>query len=171
MRILSVNPGFEHVGVAVFEGETLLWYGVKTIPGPRTISAVRLMVQQHLAAIVEKYGIRILAIEEPFYIQSLLSTNLMTLTQGIKTWAKLRGLRVRGYKPPEVKAFFCRDQKTKQSLAEAMIAKYPFLNRYFSYLPLRRRYWFNVFDAIGLGLMCAKKLNPENSYPRIKSIS
>jgi hypothetical protein len=42
-----------------------------------------------------------------------------------------------------------------------MIERYPFLRRYFSYLPLRRRYWFHVFDAVGLGLMCAKKMSGE----------
>jgi hypothetical protein len=57
-----------------------------------------------------------------------------------------------------VKAFFCRDRKTKQSLAEAMIETYPFLTRYLTNLPWRRRYWFHVFDAIGLGLMCQRKL-------------
>ena len=158
-RILAVNPGIEHVGIALLEGDRLLWYGVKAIPSPRTISAVRLAVQQRLAAIMEKYGPQILVVEEPFYAQSLLSKNLITLTRGIKAWGKLRGLTVRSYTPPEVKAFFCRDQRTKQSLAEAMIEKYPFLNRYFSYLPLRRRYWFHVFDAVGLGLMCQRKLN------------
>jgi hypothetical protein len=85
------------------------------------------------------------------------SDNLKKLTREIKTWGKWKRLVVRGYSPPTVKAFFCRDQKTKQSLAEAMIERYPFLGRYLTNLPWRRRYWFHVFDAIGLGLMCVQK--------------
>jgi hypothetical protein len=69
----------------------------------------------------------VLVVEEPFYAQSLLSDNLKKLTSTIKMWGKWKGLAVRSYAPPTVKAFFCRDRKTKQSLAEAMIETYPFL--------------------------------------------
>lgn len=160
-RVLAVDPGMEHLGMAVLEGENLLWYGVKTFSGMNGISNVRLAAQQHLAAIALKYRPKILVVEEPFYAQSLLSENLSHLTKGIQAWGRFKGMKVRAYTPPEVKAFFCRDRQTKQSLAEAMIEKYPFLQRYFSYLPLRRRYWFHVFDAIGLGLMCSRKLARE----------
>jgi hypothetical protein len=78
-----------------------------------------------------------------------------------------KGLAVRSFTPPEVKAFFCRDQKTKQSLAEAMIDKYPFLRRYLTNLPWSRRYWFHVFDAVGLGLMCVRKMSREKPSPRM----
>jgi len=97
-------------------------------------------------------------VEEPFYAQSLASDNLCKLTQAIQTWGKWRGLKVHSYYPPAVKAFFCRDQKTKESLAEAMIERYSFLRRYLRFQPWHRRYWFHVFDAIGLGLMCQGKL-------------
>lgn len=157
----------EHVGLAVFEGEKLLWYAVKKFREPKTVSEARLRIQQYLAVLVEMYQPTVLAVEEPFYAQSLLSQHLVKITRDIKTWGKLKGLAVRSYTPPEVKAFFCRDQKTKQSLAEAMIEQYPFLRNYFSYLPLRRRYWFHVFDAVGLGLMCAKKLKGEKASPRM----
>ena len=80
------------------------------------------------------------------------------LTIDIKTWGRWKGLRVFSYVPPVVKAFFCRDQRTKQSLAEAMVERYPFLAKYLTVLPWRRRYWFHVFDAVGLGLMCQQKL-------------
>ena len=113
---------------------------------------------QYLTDLLRTYGAEVLAVEEPFYAQSLLSKNLRTLTRDIKTWGRWKGLRVHSYTPPTVKAFFCRDQKTKQSLAEAMVEKYPFLTRYLTILPWRRRYWFHVFDAVGLGLMCYRKL-------------
>jgi Holliday junction resolvasome RuvABC endonuclease subunit len=166
IRILAVEPGVEHAGIALLEGENLLWYGVKTFPGGTNLSEVRLAIQQHLASIVERYQPKILAVEEPFYAQSLLSEDLVKLAREIKAWGKIKGLEVRSYTPPVVKAFFCRDQRTKQSLAEAMIEKYPFLKRYFSYLPLRRRYWFHIFDAVALGLMCARKLAREKVSPR-----
>jgi RNase H-fold protein (predicted Holliday junction resolvase) len=152
-RIMAVDPGMQYVGIAIFEGDNLLWYGVRTFPG----HDVRSQIKQYLTSIFQKYQPTILAVEEPFYAQSLLSDNLKKLTREIKTWGKWKSLAVHSYSPPTVKAFFCRDQKTKQSLAEAMIERYPFLGRYLTNLPWRRRYWFHVFDAVGLGLMCFQK--------------
>src|SRR6266849_9453454 len=157
-RILAVNPGMQYLGVAVLEGEELLWYGIKTFPGRRTMPHMRIEVQQYLTKLLHTWRPETLAVEEPFYAQSLLSKNLRTLTQDIKTWGRWKGLRVHSYAPPTVKAFFCRDQQTKQSLAEAMVERYPFLRRYLTILPHRRQYWFHVFDAVSLGLMCQQKL-------------
>src|SRR5882757_8877927 len=102
IRILAVEPGVEHAGVAVLEGENLLWYGVKTFSSGKKLSEMRLAIQQHLAAIVEKYQPRVLVVEEPFYAQSLLSDDLVKLAREIKTWGKLKGLKVRSYTPPVV---------------------------------------------------------------------
>jgi len=165
-RILAVDPGMQYLGIAVLEGEDIIWYSVRTFPGRNTLPDIRPQVQQYLTGILQKYRPTVLAVEEPFYAQSILSDNLKKLTNSIKTWGKWKGLTVRSYTPPTVKAFFCRDQKTKQSLAEAMIEQYPFLTRYRTNLPWRRRYWFHVFDAVGLGLMCARKLSREKVSPR-----
>jgi Holliday junction resolvasome RuvABC endonuclease subunit len=157
-RILAVDPGMQYLGVAVLEGEELVWYGIKTFPGRQTLPHMRHQVEQYLAKLVQSYQPEMLAIEDPFYEPSLSSRNLRTLTADIKTWAKWKGLKVFSAVPPTIKAFFCRDRKTKQSLAEAMIQHYPFLARYLSPLPWKRRYWFHVFDAVGLGLMCHRKM-------------
>ena len=154
---MAVDPGMQHLGVAILEGEELIWYGIKTFPGRKTLPYMRPQVQQYLTKVLQTYQPQILVVEEPFYAQSMLSKNLRTLTQDIKTWGRWKKLRVYSYLPTAVKAFFCRDRKTKQSLAEAMIEQYPFLARYLTYLPWKRRYWFHVFDAVGLGLMCARK--------------
>jgi RNase H-fold protein (predicted Holliday junction resolvase) len=157
-RIMAVDPGMQYLGVAILEDEELIWYGVKTFPGRKTLPYMRQQVEQYLTKLLQAYQPKILVVEEPFYAQSMLSRNLRTLTEDIKTWGRWKGLRVYSYPPTSVKAFFCRDERTKRSLAEAMIEKYPFLARYFTVLPWRRRYWFHVFDAVGLGLMCRRKL-------------
>ena len=155
---MAIDPGMQYLGVAILEGEELIWYGIKTFPGRKTLPYMRPQVQQYLTELLQKYQPTVLAVEEPFYAQSLLSKNLRTLTRDIKTWGRWKRLRVYSYLPTAVKAFFCRDRETKQLLALAMIDRYPFLNRYLTILPWRRRYWFHVFDAVGLGLMCHKKL-------------
>lgn len=156
---MAVDPGMQYLGVAILDGEELVWYAVKTFPERKVLTNMRPQVKQYLSTIFERHHPSVLAVEEPFYAQSLSSSNVCKLTEEIKTWGRWKGLQVHSYYPPTVKAFFCRDQRTKESLAEAMIERYPFLARYLTLLPWRRRYWFHVFDAVGLGLMCHKKLN------------
>lgn len=122
-RIMAVDPGIQYLGVAILEGDQLLWYAVKTFPERKVLSNMRPQVKQYLTTIFERYRPDVLAVEEPFYAQSLSSANLCKLTENIKTWGRWKGLRVHSYYPPAVKAFFCRDQKTKESLAEAMIER------------------------------------------------
>ena len=157
-RIMAVDPGMRYLGVVIMEGEKLIWYGIKTFPGRKTVPEMRPEVQRYLADLLQLYQPQVLAVEEPYYAQSLLNANLRKLTEHLKTWGRWKGLQVHSYVPPAVQAFFCRERKTKQSLAEAMIQQYPFLARYFTVLPWRRRYWFHVFDAVGLALMCSRKL-------------
>jgi hypothetical protein len=157
-RILAVDPGMQYLGVAVLEDEELIWYGVKTFPGVRALPEVGAEVKQYLSKLLNDYQPSVLAIEQPFYAQSLLSKNLCRLTDQIKDWGRWKGLKVRSYLPTAPKAYFCRDRQTKQSLAEAMVEIYPFLRRYLTYLPWRRRYWLHVFDAVGLALLCRRKL-------------
>ncbi len=147
-----------YLGIAVLEGEELIWYAVKTFPGLKHLPEVRAEVKQYLARLVNDYRPEVLAIEEPFYAQSHLSKNLCNLTEEIKDWGRWKGLKVHCYLPTAPKAFFCRDRQTKQSLAEAMVETYPFLRRYLTYLPWRRRYWMHVFDAVGVALLCQRKL-------------
>jgi Holliday junction resolvasome RuvABC endonuclease subunit len=155
---MGIDPGIRHLGVAVLEGDEIIWYGVKTFEHGLTLPERRPEVRQFLTKLLCEHQPTVLAVEEPFYAQSLLSSSLRGLTQDIKTWGRWKGMQVHSYVPPTVKAFFCRDSHTKQSLAEAMIVQYPFLARYLTNLPHRRRYWFHVFDAVGLALICQRKL-------------
>jgi Holliday junction resolvasome RuvABC endonuclease subunit len=156
-RVLGIDPGTRHLGLAVLEGEDILWYRVKTVSGPKTPHELATQVKTSLTNVIRAYQPAIIAIDEPFYAQAAQSTGLRALVAEIKTWARWQRLEVRSYTSPEVKAFFCRDDVTRRSLAEAMIERYPFLRRYLTYLPWRERYWFHVFDAVGVALMCQKK--------------
>jgi len=111
-RIMAVDPGMQYLGIAILEGEELIWYGIKTFPGRKVLPYMRPQVQQYLTKLLQTYQPDVLAVEEPFYAQSMLSKNLRTLTQDIKTWGRWKQLRVYSYLPTAVKAFFCRDQQT-----------------------------------------------------------
>ncbi len=157
-RIMAIDPGTQRLGIAILEGEELIWYGVTTFPGPCKLPHRKKSVQAYLTRLLQTYEPDVLAVEEPFYSQAMLSKNVRTLTEDIKTWGKWKGLRVYGYLPSTVKAYFCRDRKTQESLVEAMIEQYPFLARYHVLIPWDDRYWFRIFEAIAVGLMCSRKL-------------
>lgn len=155
--MLGIDPGTRHIGLAVLAGEDIVWYRVKTLVSQRTLQDLVIEVKTYLTKVLRTYQPSVIAIEEPFYPQSAESALLRALTDEIKTWARWHRLEVWSSTPPEVKAFFCRDDATKRSLAEAIIERYPFLRRYLTYLPWRLRYWFHVFDAVGLALMWQRK--------------
>ncbi len=48
-RILAVDPGLQYLGVAVLEGEELIWYGVKTFPD----RDMRPQIRQYLTSILQ----------------------------------------------------------------------------------------------------------------------
>ena len=73
-RIMAVDPGMQYVGIAIFEGDNLLWYGVRTFPG----HDVRSQIKQ--------------------YLTSLLQQNLSSHIR------YPFGLRIRGTWPPDVHA-------------------------------------------------------------------
>src|SRR5256885_13903517 len=129
-RIIAVKPGMQYLGVAILEDEDLIGYSIKTFPGRKSMPHRRLEVQQYLTKVLDRYAPSVLAVEEPFNAQSLQSESLTKIMLEIKNWGRWKGLGVHSYTAQTVKAFFCRDAKTKQSVAEAMIAQYPFLSRY-----------------------------------------
>jgi hypothetical protein len=155
---MAVKPGTQYLGVAILEGEELIGYSVKTFPSRKDVPNMRLEVQQYLTKVFQRYEPSMLVIEQPIEAEAFPGNSLSKLASEIKNWGKWKGLNVRSYCAPAVKAFFCRDAKTKQSLAEALIDIYPVLTPYLSVFSWKRRYWFHVFDAVGLGLMCQRKL-------------
>jgi Holliday junction resolvasome RuvABC endonuclease subunit len=166
LRVLGIDPGTRHLGLAVLEGEEILWYHVKTLTSPRALRDLSTEVKTYLTKVIRAYQPSVIAIKEPFYSQAAGSAMLRALTDEVKTWARWQGLEVWSATPPEVKAFFCRDDTSRRSLAEAMIERYPFLRRYLTYLPWSMRYWFHVFDAVGFALMCHRKRARSRLAPR-----
>lgn len=155
---MAVHPSTLHLGIAILEGEELIWYGVKSFRGGHELPYRIKSVRAYLTKLLQKYEPEVLAVVEPFHRQSALSKDIGTLTENIKTWGKWKGLDVYSYLPAAVKAYFCRDRKTRESVTLAVIEKYPFLARYHVLIPWDDRHWFRMFEAVAVGLMCSRKL-------------
>ncbi len=151
-RVLAIAPGAQRLGLAVFEGEELVWFGVKSFAGRKTEESLLAQAERYLNGVVATHRPDTLAVEEPFYAQASLSPLLQALTRWAKRWGRRKGLRTLAYLPTEVKERLVTGKKTRKALAEAMVERYWFLYRYRK--PARTpHYWQQMFDAVGLGVL------------------
>ncbi len=151
-RVLAIAPGAQRLGLAVFEGEELIWFGVKSFAGRKTEETLLARAERYLNGVVAAHRPDTLAVEEPFYAQASLSPLLQALTRWAKRWGRRKGLRTLAYLPTEVKERLITGKKTRKGLAEAMVERYWFLYRYRK--PARTpHYWQQMFDAVGLGVL------------------
>jgi len=153
-RILAIAPGAQHLGAAVLEGEELIWFGVKAFPGRKTIKLLLGRAKKYLEDLLRRHGPQILVVDEPCYAQARLSPLVRALTHAIKRWGRQKRLRVISQRPTTVKERLCIGKKTRKSLGEAMVLRYPFLYAY-TKPPRTRTYWQQMLDAIALGVLVA----------------
>ncbi len=157
--ILGIDPGSREIGVAVFSGNELLYYAIKSIR--RNTREQRLF---KLAAVLDRlfveYEIDCLAVEEPYYVQQR-SSFVKKVVETIGIIAKNQGLNVAIYSPTEVRDAICEKPKsTKLLTARRLVEIYPELAPHFN-LPriTQKRYYAMLFDAVAVGLVCVWDMN------------
>jgi Holliday junction resolvasome RuvABC endonuclease subunit len=141
------------LGVAIFEGASLRFYGIKTLRVPGTPDDVRRAATRVLAALIDTYNPTNLAIQQPLVVQQR-SELLAHVIGAIKTTARRKGLVVSEYSPQIVRRFVCTDtQPTKRQAALRLAERYPELGHYLS-LPSRweELYYERIFGAVAVGL-------------------
>jgi Holliday junction resolvasome RuvABC endonuclease subunit len=153
-RVLAVDPGRRMLGVAIFEGASLRFYGIKTLHVPGTPQDVRRAASRVLTALIAAYKPTHLAVEQPLVVQQR-SELLAHVIGALKTTARRKGLVVSEYSPQIVRRFVCKDtQPTKRQVALRLAECYPELGYYIS-LPSRweELYYERMFGAVAVGLV------------------
>ena len=161
VKILAIDPGTRHLGVAVLEGSDLIYATVKNVKDqPKTPKDKIYKIEKIVARLIDTYRPDILAIEKPLTVQLKSSPLITPLTRAIIKQAKSKKLMVSEYAPNVVRKFICQDGKaTKMKAAEIIVNKfYPWLRPYLE-KDLRKRwwegrYWEQMFGAIALALTC-----------------
>lgn len=154
-RILALDPGTLYMGVAVLEGERLLYYGVRTFcrarPAERLFRATRLVVGQ----LIEQYQPAILAYEHTFYVQQQASAMLHIQEREIARLGRAEKLKVIGLSPAQVRRMLCQDGRaTKQQVADLLVRRFPEIAGYRHRGEARReKYWLNMFDAVAVAVV------------------
>jgi Holliday junction resolvasome RuvABC endonuclease subunit len=155
-RILAVDPGRTVLGVAVFEGATLRYYGVKSLRVPGTPAEVRRAAAHLLANLIAAYRLTHMVIEQPLVVQQRAEL-LAHVIGALKTAARAHGLSVSEYAPLAVRRLVCAGAPpTKREVAHSLAARYPELSRYTS-TPGKwaGAYYERMFGAVAVGLVAS----------------
>jgi hypothetical protein len=148
--VLSIAPSPKGFGFAVLDGETLVDWGVKVIPGANHAKCL-FKVEKLMA----HYHPDLLAMED--YKQSRRSARIRSLMRAIADTAAGRNIRVRLFTRGQIYASLCADgRKSKSALAEGLVERFP--EELGFRLPRKRRDWTSedyrmvIFDAVAFGL-------------------
>lgn len=154
-RILAIDPGTKEIGVAVLDGDDLIYYAVKTI---RDRSTAQKVLRQAVAIVIDlisRHRPDCVAIEKMFVVQKSAAL-LSVVAEEIKSAARGSGLDVYEYAPTTIRKFVCQTGKaTKADVAKTLARQYPELARHLnSPTTWEQKYYANMFDAVAVGLMC-----------------
>lgn len=166
--ILAIDPGTRELGFAVFQGETLLYYGVKTVTNRKAPSQVLETITGFIKGLIEKYEPTMLAIEKMFITQKN-SALLYVAAEQVKAVAKEGKISIWEQSPSAIRKRLCKTGRaTKREVTKLIADHYPELARYYN----RTKHWeieyyANLFDAVAVGLVCFEdfKANQSTAQP------
>jgi len=170
MKILAIDPGTREMGVAVFEGKQLVYYGVKTVRGRRSPAEVLRRIQEITASLITRYRPSCLAIEKMFLVQKSASL-LVVAAEEIKATGRQHGLEIYEYAPTFVRKLICNSGRaTKEQTAKVVTRRFPELRPYLEQkTKWEALYYANMFDAVALALCCAADSDRDN--PSVTTLS
>ena len=153
IRILSVDPGTKELGVAVFDNEELLYYGVKTIRTRKTPKEICRGAVSVIRRLTSEYEPQFFGIKQPIVVQQSGAT-LADVIREIKQAAQQAGLTINEFAPKIVHQFICgSDRATKRQTAERIASRYDELARYLNQQSRWEEYYAKMFEAVAVGLM------------------
>jgi Holliday junction resolvasome RuvABC endonuclease subunit len=160
-KVLAINPGSRYLAIAVFKESELNDWGIKVI---RVADPERRQgkIKSLICNLIDYYEPNVLAVKRLHLVRS--SANLNRLVLSIRRLARARDIKIYQYLLKDIKTFFSpEDRINKKQLARILSFRYPALWYEFS----RERnnkgpYHIRVFEAVGLGAVCAHQLETNN---------
>ena len=154
-RILAIDPGTREMGVALLEGDKLLYHGVKTIKRGKSPHETLKEGRKVILRLMEDFQPDILAVEKTFFANNRNTAVLNVFADEIKAIGKRKGLEVVGFAPSTVKKFITGNGRaSKLEVAKVVISAYPELKVYMTQdRKWKEEYHQNMFDAVALGIV------------------
>lgn len=154
-KILAIDPGTRHMGVAFLNRGKLQYHGVKDIRSGRTAAATLKEGRKLIARLIREMTPGLLVVEKTFFGDSPNAALLNQVSAEIRAVAKRLRVPVVGYAPTSVKKFITGfGHATKKEVAKAIIIWHPELRVYLTQdRAWKERYHQNMFDAVALAMM------------------
>lgn len=158
-RILAIDPGTKHMGVALLDNGALIYSGVKVIRNRRSPHEIIQTARRIILRLIKDFRPKTLVVEKTFFANNRNSALLNVLFDEIKIIGKRKKLLVICYAPNTVKKAICGNGlASKEDVARVVIAKYPELKVYLTQdRKWKARFHQNMFDAVALGMVYTKR--------------
>ena len=157
-RILALDPGTRWMGVAVLDGEKLIYHGVEVVKKGNSISENLKNARKAVLRLIQDFQPDLLAIERCFLSRSRNASLLKVLNDDIRLLALRKKLRLVSYAPTTVRKAVCGNGwADKYEVAHVVAQKYPELKVYLTQDRVwKERFHHNMFDAVAVGMMGLK---------------
>jgi Holliday junction resolvasome RuvABC endonuclease subunit len=164
IRILAIDPGTRDMGLALFEGESLVRYWVKGLSKEKLPERVLEKGKRVVIDLIQRFSPKVLVLGKLTHPRNKKNPVLRKLVNQIRLLARKRRIKLYGYEPEKARESIISDNQrvTKRNTARLIASLYPELS---GYIPRERRilwkerdfYWVNVFDACSLALTYLKQ--------------
>lgn len=147
-RILAVDPGYERLGIAVIENNTLLFSDCfqtnKELSHAKRLKELGVKFEE----VIEKYAPDTFALETLFFSNNQKTALLVSETRGMLLYlAEKNNLHIREFSPAEVKIGVTGYGKSTKQQVMSMVPKI---------LSIKKKITLDdEFDAIAVGVTCA----------------
>lgn len=152
MTILSIDPGYERVGIAVLEkdknNKEIVIYSncFKTSKNFQFIERLNL-IGKEIEALIKKFKPNILAIEKLFFNTNQKTATMVSETRGAIIYIALKNkLKVFEYTPLQVKSAVCGDGHGDKKQVISMVKNLIKIEKEIKY--------DDEYDAIAVGITC-----------------
>ncbi len=159
LKVLAIDPGTRHTGVAFFEGEELLYHGVITFKQYTSPHMCLEEGRRRIHRLITGWKPDILVTEKTFVGKNRNAALLNVFMEEIKSLGILNQIQVKLYSANTVRKHICGNgTATKEEVARTVITHYPELKVYLNQIKRWQfKYHANMFDAVALGMMALKK--------------
>ena len=158
LRILAIDPGTRHMGVALFENGYPVHAGVKTIKKYKSPHETLRDCRKVVLSLIDDFRPQAIVVEKTFFANNRNSSLLNVLGDEIKAIGKRKKIQVLGYAPSTVKKAVCgHGRASKEEVARVIVAKYPELKVYLTQdRKWKEKFHQNMFDAVALAVLATK---------------
>jgi crossover junction endodeoxyribonuclease RuvC len=153
-RVVAIDPGTRFMGYAILHGPRLVTSGVYRLRGHRARDRLD-DAERWLLRLISEHRPQALALERTFSVDSARTALLRALAHRLHQLGLDHRLVVRSLPPTMVRRLLLgKGHASKDEVMEAIVTRhFPRLAPFARVrLPLTRRYWQNMFDAIAVGL-------------------